>query len=82
MLVAGHWDEIDAGTRGTLAMEWSNDMNTLEGLERKYRSGEMSDEQANLYLSVKDTLHRNIPVVRRMNFALPRIRGFPSNTDF
>lgn len=80
--MAGHWDEIDAGTRGTLQVEWINDMNILEGLERKYRAGEMSGEQATLYLNIKNTLRRNIPVVRRMNFSLPRIKGFPSNTDF
>lgn len=82
LLVAGHWDEIDAGTRGTLAMEWSNDMNILEGLDRKYRSGEMSDEQATLYLNIKSTLLRHIPVVRKMAFTFPRIEGFPENPAF
>ncbi len=68
------WSSLPRIVRTDWQMEWLDViMPALEGLDRCYRSGEMTPEQRARYRSLLRQLKDNLPIIRRLELEEPTV---------
>ena len=71
--LAGYWPEESETAQISYMLEWDELMDRLRGLERAYRSGQMTPEQAERYRRLLERLAELLPIIERMGFARPPV---------
>lgn len=67
------WPDEAEPAQVAYLLEWDELMARLRGLERAYRAGRMTPEQAARYLALLRRLKETLPIVERLGFTRPRV---------
>jgi hypothetical protein len=74
---AAYWPEESETAQISYMLEWDELMDRLRGLERAYRSGRMTPEQAERYRALLGKLSEALPIIERLGLTSPPVSLTP-----
>lgn len=75
--LAAYWPEESETAQVSYMLEWDELMDRLRGLERDYRSGQMTSEQAERYRALLRKLEEALPIIERLGLTSPPVSLTP-----